>query len=578
MTVDVARALDPSLQRTLSAFEATGVRWVVLRGRDQLPAPGHDIDLLVAREDLPLVEDIVFALGGVALPRRVHPWHRMYLLDRTGAPRLLLDVVTEVVFNRELRLASGLEEGILARRRWDGIAQVMDPSDLFWTVLLHCLLDKQDFKPNRRTELVGALPDLVRDSPGELYYAHLAAGALAAEEVIELVRREDWPALVEAGVDLVRRLGPAVEVSDPGHRLAPRRRAPSAASSVGSRVRRLLAAAYPHLWRRAGLGATPRAPYVAQDAHVPVRIEDIRRRPLLCTSVLLAEAGHVGRLEAALRDDGFVKVLGARYRIVATGVERALVGTSPARATSRGEGAVTVTRTPHRIPRPVGARRRRPVVVSFSGLDGAGKTRQIDALMEAIGAERVVELRWVPFKIWPEGLLNRLPAGFRSRLGPQRTGGGAASPASGATNRPTTSAARRALWWVIGTLASVSGGLSLRRRAAETSADVLVLDRYRLDAAVKLQFWYPDVSAHWLARVVDSLAPKPDLEFLLRIDPEVAYARKPEQWSVRQLTRQAGLYDGLAQARDVVVLDAEDEPQRIAAAVETEVRRVLDDR
>jgi thymidylate kinase len=218
-------------------------------------------------------------------------------------------------------------------------------------------------------------------------------------------------------------------------------------------------------------------------------------------------------------------------------------------------------------------------VVSFSGLDGAGKTRQIDALIEAIGEEHDVELRWIPFKIWPEGLLNKLPAGFRSRLGPQRSAAPATpSPVSVKTSRPTTSTARRALWWGIGTMASVSGGLSLRRRAAHTSAEVLVLDRYRLDAAVKLQFWYPDVSARWLARVVDSLAPAPDLQFLLRVPPEVAYARKPEQWSVRQLARQARLYDDLAQARDVVVLDAEEDPERIAAAVEAQIRQVLDGR
>ena len=134
------------------------------------------------------------------------------------------------------------------------------------------------------------------------------------------------------------------------------------------------------------------------------------------------------------------------------------------------------------------------------------------------------------------------------------------------------------MWWSIGTLASVSGGLSLRRRAARTSADVLVLDRYRLDAAVKLQFWYPDVSAHWLGKVVDALAPAPDVEFLLRVAPEVAYARKPEQWSVDQLARQAELYDRLAQGRDVAVLDAEDDPEHIAELVRSRVRRVLDAR
>jgi len=106
---------------------------------------------------------------------------------------------------------------------------------------------------------------------------------------------------------------------------------------------------------------------------------------------------------------------------------------------------------------------------------------------------------------------------------------------------------------------------------------VIVLDRYRLDTVVKLQYWYSDVSGHWLARVVEALAPAPDVEFLLRVDPEVAYARKPEQWSVAQLTRQARLYDGLA-ARPgrVVTLDAEDDPDSIARTVEAHVRAALD--
>ncbi len=574
MTVDVAEVLEPVLQRTLSSFEAAGVRWVVLRGRDRLANPEHDVDLLVAASDLVVAETIIFAHGGIPLPRRVHPWHRMYLLDST-THRLLLDVVTTVVLHRDLRLPTGLEDTVLERCRWDGTARVMDPSDLFWTVLLHCLFDKQDFSPRRCAELTSALSCLVPGGPGERCYTRLSGGVPSAAELVSLVRRQDWLSLVAVADELVRRCDPRPERSDPPRAAVPARPRSAATAAARARTRRLLVLAYPHLARRVGLSAVPRAPHAAEAAGVPVRIEDVERRPLVCTSVLRARDEHLGPLASALRDDGFVALGGGHYRFVATGVECALVRPCE-RDRDIGLGdAVTDIRTTGTIPDE--APLRRPLVVSFSGLDGAGKTRQIEGLLAALAPERRVELRWVPFKIWPAGVLGGLPAGFRSRLGPRRTDDPPAAPQP-ADARTSGAHSRGGLWWCIGTLASVSGALSLRRRAARPSTDVLVLDRYRLDTAVKLLFWYPDVSPRWLSHIVFLLAPAPDVEFLLRVAPEVAHARKPEQWSVEQLTRQARLYDDLTDGRNVVVLDAEDDPDRIAGVVQAHVRRVLDDR
>ena len=222
----------------------------------------------------------------------------------------------------------------------------------------------------------------------------------------------------------------------------------------------------------------------------------------------------------------------------------------------------------------------KPVRVSFSGLDGAGKSHQIDALVKAIGRERSVDVQWVPFKIWPEPLLNRLPARFRSRLGPKRSGTSTSKDPAGTTSgKPALiDKVRPAIWTVVGTLAACSTGLSLRRRASG-AADLVVLDRYRLDSIVKLQFWYGDVSGPLLARVVRALAPTPDIEFLLKVDPEVAYERKPEQWTVAQLSRQARLYDQLAAAPShVVLLDAHDDPDVLAQSVEAMVRAAIDDK
>lgn len=234
-------------------------------------------------------------------------------------------------------------------------------------------------------------------------------------------------------------------------------------------------------------------------------------------------------------------------------------------------------------PRP----RRNQVRISFSGLDGAGKTRQIDALVAALQREHSVEVLWVPVKIWPESLLNRLPAGFRSRMGPGRQvpadASASADPdpglnperALGTTRERRTRASF--LWWAVATFAAVTCGLSLRRRASASTADVVVLDRYRLDTVVKLQFWYSEVSGRWLSRIVSFLAPAPDVELLLRVAPEVAYARKPEQWSIAQLSRQARLYDVLAGAEPgrVAVIDAQDDPHSIADKVAAEVGMAL---
>jgi thymidylate kinase len=135
---------------------------------------------------------------------------------------------------------------------------------------------------------------------------------------------------------------------------------------------------------------------------------------------------------------------------------------------------------------------------------------------------------------------------------------------------------RAATWSSIGTAAAVSAGLALRRRLSASSAEVLVLDRYRLDSTVKLGFWYAEVSTAWLSRVVAWLAPAPDVEILLRVDPAVAYARKAEQWSLAELSRQARLYDDVAALLSVVVVDGNDDPDAVARLIQSRVKAALD--
>lgn len=221
--------------------------------------------------------------------------------------------------------------------------------------------------------------------------------------------------------------------------------------------------------------------------------------------------------------------------------------------------------------------RRTPVRISLSGLDGSGKTGQAAALAAELGDERPTELVWIPFDIWPGSMLKLLPTGVRVRLGPRgRMDADAdltaaqlttrASGAEGIAAQPqaATGPVARLFWWIVATLAAVSAGMSLGRRTNRTTADVVVIDRYRLDTIVKLQTWYPSVSRRWLARIVLWLTPTPDVECLLRVEGAEAFARKPEQYSAAQLARQARMYDELvATVPGAIVVDGQHAPAEV---------------
>jgi thymidylate kinase len=220
------------------------------------------------------------------------------------------------------------------------------------------------------------------------------------------------------------------------------------------------------------------------------------------------------------------------------------------------------------------------VYVSLSGVDGAGKSTLIEALRSDLAQDHTVEVLWNPLLFWGQGLLNKIPERWRSQLGQGRPvkserGGGHAGPSR---SRPGAKALAKLFWYVIGTGAAISAALSLRHRHDNADSQIVILDRFRIDTIMKLQYWYGDVSRKLLSRIVLALAPAPAIEFYLRVPGEVAYARKAEQWSEKQLVRHVELYDGAARDAGAVVLDGELSREALTKEVVTQVRAVLDGR
>jgi len=190
------QAIHPAVSRALEALERSNVHWCLLRGESDLASPEGDVDLLVARGDMPRLRDALAPLGYVPLRAWGRGPHRFFVTyDEPSARWIKLDVVTQLAYGRYQELRTAAAAGCLARRRYVGALALLSPGDAFWALLLHRMLDREAFSAAHR----GRLLELADEADCDSELANIADAAFAegwgAATVLELVRAEDWAAL-----------------------------------------------------------------------------------------------------------------------------------------------------------------------------------------------------------------------------------------------------------------------------------------------------------------------------------------------------------------------------------------------
>lgn len=224
-------------------------------------------------------------------------------------------------------------------------------------------------------------------------------------------------------------------------------------------------------------------------------------------------------------------------------------------------------------------RRRRGLLISVSGMDGAGKSSATEAIERHLRAAGVdAAIAW--YRIGEEAeQLNRIALPVKRLLRRSVT---IADPI--ASRSPTETVKRQdprvaqgrlgpvAWTWIL--IVVAIGVRSYRRtcRLAQAGAAV-VCDRWACDSLVDLEVRYGrHRAAAWLLRAA---VPRPDVAFLLSIDAETAARRKPGDQALSVLQRMQSLYERAGAELGLTRVDATRPHDAVLADVVARVDALL---
>jgi len=214
-------------------------------------------------------------------------------------------------------------------------------------------------------------------------------------------------------------------------------------------------------------------------------------------------------------------------------------------------------------------------LVSFSGLDGAGKSTQAEVLratLERLGFDTALvwsrfewstlfENRYLDLVSRPVKASLRVLERVRRTHRPEKEGGtpSPALPWEAAYDPAQSLRERSALVSNVWTTLVVLVHGAAQRRATKPllqEGKFVICDRYTLDAAAYLRFRYGAArSFRFQIRLMQLISPSPVRAYFVDVPPEKAYGRRREEYGPEDLAQQAALYREVCEALGATRLD-----------------------
>jgi thymidylate kinase len=195
--------LHPVLRALFTELDDAGISWCVLRGEGQLDGTSRDVDLLVARSQIPQLSAVLEHLRFGRIRTPGHGVHSFFVTYHAATDKWIkLDVVIEIMFGPYQTVETDAADGILMRKEQREGIPLPAPSDAFWCLLLHCMLDKESIDSRHRDQLEQLVVAARESNP-------TGAGILPAD-LGDRFRADDLLARVEVGAwQELEQVGPA---------------------------------------------------------------------------------------------------------------------------------------------------------------------------------------------------------------------------------------------------------------------------------------------------------------------------------------------------------------------------------
>lgn len=212
-------------------------------------------------------------------------------------------------------------------------------------------------------------------------------------------------------------------------------------------------------------------------------------------------------------------------------------------------------------------------LIVFSGLDGAGKSTQIEILVDYLDSRG-----WLPKFIWTRGGYTTLFNGLKNLL--RKLMGGRVPPPGRNEKRERIMRSKRVQkFWLTIALLDLLRVYAFQIRLWLCFGKIVICDRYLIDTLIdfKINFNNQDVKRWFLYKLLLWASPRPDVSFLMLITIEEAIKRseqkdEPFPDSPEILDKRLSIYKKLSDDKNRTVLDGLKSKEELAL----KIRQIVD--